>query len=110
MPNSNGLCTTRGGNPYAVGYLGYALGRVGQQAEAERQLEELHELSKSKFVPTHCMALVWLGLGNNEQALEWLERAHEEREHRMVLLKHDGIYDPLRDDSRFQDLVRRVGV
>lgn len=97
------------GNLYAIGYLGYALGKAGQQAEAEEQLAKLREWSKIKFVPPYCMALVWMGLGDEEQSFTWLERAYEEHEQRL-LFKDDGIFDPLRTDPRFQDLLRRIGL
>ena len=87
----------------------HAFGKADRQADAEKQIAKLHDLSKSKYVPPYCSALVWMGLGNTEQALEWLERAYEERESRL-LFKHDGIYDPLRSDPRFQDLLRRMGL
>ena len=98
-----------GENLYAMGFLGYAFGKAGQQAQAERQLAKLEELSKAKYVPPYCMALVWMGLGNKDQSFAWLERAYEERDHRL-LFKRDGIFDPLRSDPRFQDLLRRIGI
>lgn len=51
-----------------------------------------------------------MGLGDNEHTLEWLERACEERETRMIHLHREPIFDPLHSDSHFQDLLRRIGV
>ena len=53
--------------------------------------------------------MVYNGLGEREEALAWLERGYREREPRMVFLKVEPKWDNLRDDPRFQDLLRRVG-
>ena len=98
-----------GGNLYAVGYLGYALSKAGRRDEAVEQLTKLQELSKIKFVPPYSIALVWMGLDDKEQMVEWLERACEGREQRL-LYKDDRIFDPLHADPSFQSLLRRIGV
>ena len=51
-----------------------------------------------------------MALGENDQALEWLETAYEDRPEGMVWLKPDPIFDPLRSDPRFQDLLRRMNL
>ncbi len=55
------------------------------------------------------MAIIYTGLGEKEKAFEWLEKAYEDRSELMTWLKVDPRLDPLRDDPRFQDLLRRVG-
>jgi hypothetical protein len=54
--------------------------------------------------------VVHVGLGANDKAFEYLERAYEERSGSLIYLKVEPILDPLRSDPRFQDLVRRVGL
>jgi eukaryotic-like serine/threonine-protein kinase len=99
-----------GDNPYAVGYLGYAYGLAGRRAEAQKALLKLKELATKKYVPPFSAALVYIGLGQKDQSFELLYRAFEEREARMTYLKVDTIFDTLRSDPRFDDLLRRVGL
>ncbi len=51
---------------------------------------------------------IYIGLGENDLALEWLEKAYEERDVALIFLKVDPAYDSLRSDPRFQDLMRRM--
>lgn len=71
---------------------------------------ELKELSKHRYVSPFEIALVYIGLGEREQAFRWLEQALEERSFWLVLLNVDPRFDHLRADPQFQDLVRRVGL
>ena len=66
------------------------------------------ETSHKKFVSAADIALVHLGLGETDQALELLERSVEERAHQMVCLKTDPRFDPLRTEPRFQRLIRTI--
>jgi hypothetical protein len=52
----------------------------------------------------------YIGTGNNDQAIAWLEKAYAQHSNGLTALKVDPVYDPLRDDPRFQDLLRRVGL
>jgi len=87
--------------------LAYVLGRSGHPAEAQRVLEELkqrHPTDPAAF------AFAYMGMGNKEQALAWLEKAYAQHSNVMVTLRVDPAWDPLRSDPRFQSLVRRVGL
>ncbi len=90
------------------------LGRVyavsGKKDEARRILAELNDRSKHPFVSSYLMADFYAGLGDNDRAFASLERAYEERSWYMTHLKLDPELDPLRSDSRFADLVKRVGL
>ncbi len=99
-----------GEHPFAVGYLGYACGLAGRRAEAEKALVRLGELANQKYVPPFAKAVVYIGLGHLDHAFEWMNKAIDGREARMMYLKLDPCFDPLRSDPRFQDLVRRVGL
>jgi hypothetical protein len=55
------------------------------------------------------IALAYVGMGNNDHAIAWLEKAYAQRSNGVIALKVDPAYDPLRGDPRFQDLLRRVG-
>ncbi len=54
--------------------------------------------------------MIYIGLGEREQAFTWLEKAYDERAWQLGFLKAEPIFDPLRSDSRFTDLMRRVNL
>lgn len=95
-------------HPYS--FLGYALAKSGKRAEARALLEELLKLSAERYVPPYYVAMIYDGLDQRDEAIAWLERAYEQRDLRMVFLKVERKWDNLRDDPRFQDLSRRVGL
>jgi TolB-like protein/Flp pilus assembly protein TadD len=98
-----------GANSHSLSSLGYALARLGKQAEARSVLEGLLKLSTERHVSAHNIALIYNGLGELDETFAWLERAFQQREPRMVLLKVEPRWNNLRGDPRFQDLTRRVG-
>ncbi|MDA2914336.1 hypothetical protein MYX77_10350, partial [Acidobacteriia bacterium AH_259_A11_L15] len=96
-----------GASPY--GYVGWIYARSGRKAEAQRLLRRLRELSSQQYIDPGAIAVIYIGLGQNEQALTGLERGYEDRGSEQILfLKVDPVFDPLRDDPRFQDLLRRL--
>lgn len=86
--------------------LGHTYSMAGKQAEARKVLEQLHKLSKCPLE----MAIVYTGLGEFPQALEWFEKAFEERSGPLVYLKVEALYNPLRHEARFQNLLRRMNL
>lgn len=98
------------GSPLALMALAYAHGRSGERSEALRLLNELSALSKQRYVSSYYFAVAYAGLGENDQAFAWLEKAYDERSGFLPLLKVNPIWDPLRSDPRFVDLLRRVGL
>ncbi len=97
------------GNSQWEAYRAYALARWGKLKEARAVLKELLDLSVEHYVPPYNIALVYHGLGEREETLAWLEKGYEQRDVRMVFLKVEPKWNNLRDDSRFQELLRRVG-
>ncbi len=93
---------------YLLGTLGWVAGVAGRLEEALEFLERLKELSTRRWVDPTYVALVYLGTGDTESALQWLNQAHEERSPTMTYLKIHPFWDGLRSDPRFQDLVRRM--
>ena len=83
--------------------------QTGKHDEARAIRDEMLKLSKSRFVPPFNIALVYNALGETDQALAWLEKGYEQRDPRMTFLKTDERLKNLREDPRFQDLMRRVG-
>ena len=68
------------------------------------------KISRGEYVSPGELAVLYVGLGDKEAALESLEKAYAAHDLQLQYLKVDASYDPLRDDPRFQDLVRRVGL
>jgi TolB-like protein/DNA-binding winged helix-turn-helix (wHTH) protein/Tfp pilus assembly protein PilF len=98
------------GAPKDVAALGHAYAVSGQRNEAHKALQKLEQLAKRRYVSNYGRALICAGLGENDRALAWLERAFQERSSWMVKLIVDPRLDPLRGDARFTDLMRRVGL
>jgi len=96
------------GTPRSIASLGYAHARLKERGEALRALDQLMVLSNQRYVSAGSFATVYLGLGDKEQALTWLEKAYEERSGALPLLKVNPIWDPLRSDPRFEALVAKV--
>ena len=90
------------------GLLGYAYGISGDRPKAEQMLRELEELAKRQYVSSTAFADIYLGLGEKEKALDWLEKSYEHQESACWYLKVDPIYDSVRNEPRFQALVQKV--
>jgi TolB-like protein/DNA-binding winged helix-turn-helix (wHTH) protein/Tfp pilus assembly protein PilF len=90
--------------------LAYVEGRSGQFVEARRALEHLEQLSKRQQVDPAAFVPPYIALGKNDQAIAMLQKAYSHHSNQMTALKVDPIYDPLRHDPRFRDLLRRVGL
>jgi eukaryotic-like serine/threonine-protein kinase len=90
--------------------LGYLRARLRQPEEARRILRQLAAAAKERYTPAMAFAVVHLGLGEHDQALNWLEKASEERFNRLAYLRREPIWDPLRSDPRFIDLLRRINL
>jgi serine/threonine-protein kinase len=84
----------------------YAL--AGDEKRARGLLAELVELSNAKYVPGTCFAIVHMGLGEMDRALDWLDRACAHRDLPLSALKTHPLYDPLRGEKRFQALLKRM--
>jgi tetratricopeptide (TPR) repeat protein len=88
--------------------LGHACAASGRKSEARKILRELDQQSKHRYVSPYDRALIYVGLGENDQALAWLEKAEEQN----VPLHHinvDQRFNSLRSDKRYQQLLRRIG-
>lgn len=96
------------GNVFSVAALIYGLGHAGQKKQARLHLDQL--LKKYEYVPCWFLAMAWVGLSEKERALQALEQAFRNHEPCMVSLKVDAIFDPLREESRFKEMVRGVGL
>jgi serine/threonine-protein kinase len=96
--------------PTTVGALGQIQAQAGNRAKAVEALGKLERLEEQMPVPSSCFALIHVGLGNHDQALDYMERACARRELPVASLKVHPAYDALRRMPRFQTLLRRVGL
>jgi serine/threonine protein kinase/tetratricopeptide (TPR) repeat protein len=102
--------TLSGGSPMVRAALAQSFAVAGRSVEAVQILGELTELAKRKYVAPYFFAGIHIGLGENDRAMEYLEKAYEERSHWLIYLHIDPSMDGLRSDSRFQELLRRIGL
>jgi eukaryotic-like serine/threonine-protein kinase len=86
----------------------YALS--GKRAEAERLLAESSAMEKTGYVSPYPIATIYAAMGDNDKALAYLEKVFSERSYYVVWLNIDPVFDRLRPDGRFQDLLRRIGI
>jgi TolB-like protein/Flp pilus assembly protein TadD len=96
------------GLPIYVASLGHAYALAGRNSEALQILNQLQEQRTRTPPSPYHIALVYIGLGDKENAFEWLEEAYVQRSSYLVFLKEGPRFDRLRDDPRFQDLLRRM--
>jgi TolB-like protein/DNA-binding winged helix-turn-helix (wHTH) protein/Tfp pilus assembly protein PilF len=93
-----------------IDVLGAAYARAGRRSDALRILAELKRRKQHGYVAAASFVIVYLGLGENEQAFAWLEEAYKERSNMLQFVKVHPLFDPLRGDPRFADLLHRVGL
>ncbi len=97
------------GSPVSIGSLAYcyaAFGRHDELAELRKQLEAM----TGHYVPAIKLAEIHLALGEYDRAIEYLEKGYEERCSLMIWVMIDPIYEPLKADPRYQDLLKRMGL
>src|ERR1700704_5129275 len=90
------------------GLLGYAHAISGDRSKAEQIMRELEQTAKRQYVSSTAFADIYLGLGEKEKALDWLEKSYQDQESACWYLKVDPIYDSVRNEPRFQALVQKV--
>jgi serine/threonine protein kinase/tetratricopeptide (TPR) repeat protein len=91
-------------------FLGYAYAISGKREEARRFLQRLAELSRHQYVDPIGFGTIYLGLGENDRAFGWFEKAFQDRSEDLLLLKVDPRMDSARSDPRYKSLVRRIGL
>jgi TolB-like protein/tetratricopeptide (TPR) repeat protein len=97
-------------SPLMRAALAQTLGAADRKAEAVRLLEELKRQAEQKYVAPYFLAGIYIGLGETDFALEYLEKCYQEHSHWLIYLHIDPGMDSLRGDLRFEDLLRRVGL
>jgi len=91
----------------AAASLGFAYGMAGKQAEARAIINQLDALSKRRYVSPLYFAIIYAGLKDNDKAIEYLNKAFDARHPGLVLIRIEPMFDGLRGDGRFKELVKR---
>jgi TolB-like protein/DNA-binding winged helix-turn-helix (wHTH) protein/Flp pilus assembly protein TadD len=97
-----------GGSPTCIANLARAYAASGKRSEAVKLLGDLKGRSNPTYSNASEIAMVYASLGDTDQAMNWLQKGYEERFNPGVLLRPG--FDPLRSDSRFQNLAHRIGL
>jgi TolB-like protein/DNA-binding winged helix-turn-helix (wHTH) protein len=91
-------------------FIAHAHAVSGDSTEARRLLEDFKQPSGKSYVDPWAIAVIYAGLGERNQAIEWLQKAYQVRDHDLVLAKVWPQFDPLHSDPPFQDLLRRMNL
>ena len=97
-------------NSWACSELADIYGRTGQPAQAAIALARMEQLSRGQQVDPVVFVEPYIGMDKKDEAFLWLNKAYAQHSNSLTALKVDPLYDPLRSDPRFQDLLRRVGL
>ena len=99
-----------GDSPDETASLGCVYARSGRKAEARKIVEDLKELSKRRYIAASVIAQLYVALGEKDQAFAWLDKAYDDHDFILVLLKVEPSFDGLRSDPRFAALLKRIGL
>jgi tetratricopeptide (TPR) repeat protein len=97
-------------NPRVLALLGHVYAASGDREGALRTLDQLKQIAQQRYVSGFSFALIYAGLGEKDQAFQWLEKSYQDRAQELTRLRVDPQVDSLRADPRFAGLVRRVGL
>jgi serine/threonine-protein kinase len=95
-------------DPWICGWLAYAYGMADRPAQARPALEELERLDRTQYVHPDSLVLAYIALGRTDDAFRYLEKAYIERSNVLTSLRIDPVFDPLRGDPRFHELLLAV--
>ena len=97
-------------DPALLAWLGHTYAASGKRDEALKTLDQLTVIARQRYVSEYSWAIIYAGLGEKDQAINWLEKGYQERATKMSYLQIEPFFDNLRSDPRFVELVRRVGL
>jgi TolB-like protein/Flp pilus assembly protein TadD/class 3 adenylate cyclase len=96
-------------DPWVLGLLGHAYASSGNKTEALKILDQLKELSTQRYVSAYSFAILYLGLGEKQEALRWLEQSYQDRAGSDIAwIRVYSLLDPLRGDPRFEALAEKI--
>ena len=96
--------------PVVHAMLGYAYAKDGRLSDARNELQTLRATSRVGYVSPSYFAIIYIGLGDNDNAFAWLEKSYQDRSEHILYLKAEPLVNPLRGDARFESLLKRVGL
>jgi eukaryotic-like serine/threonine-protein kinase len=99
-----------GEKEFTLAALGHAYAVGGKKQQTEEILAKLNDIKEHGYVSAFDMAVIYTGEGEKEKALQWLQKAFEERSSFLIYSRWEPRLDPLRSDPRFQDLLHRIGL
>ncbi len=99
-----------GDSPDEPAMLGYAYALSGKSREARQVIDDLKKRSQRSYISPTTIAVIYGGLGENDRAFEWLDKAYEGQDSLLILLKVEPMFDSIRNDPRFTELLRRVNL
>jgi DNA-binding winged helix-turn-helix (wHTH) protein/TolB-like protein/Tfp pilus assembly protein PilF len=99
-----------GGNTQTLSITAYALALAGERERARGLLEDLRRMSGERYVPPYNLGMVHHGLGEREEALDWLEKAFDGRDVLLTFVAVDPKWDAFRSDQRFVSLLQRMNL
>ena len=99
-----------GDSPLYMAQGGVSLGLAGEKKEALRTIRELQDISGKRYVSPYGVAQIYAALNDKEETYKWLETAYRDRAVWISYLAVDPVFDSIRSEERFQDLLRRVGL
>ncbi len=91
-----------------LSFLGHAYAELGRREDALKIISELNERAKTEYISPYDVAIIYVGLRDKEHALEQLEKAYDDRAGWIINLNVEPVFDPIRSDPRFIELVRRL--
>jgi len=94
--------------PVIIAAAGHAYARWGHKSDATASLRRMNELTKEEYVTPYGIALIFAGLDDKTQAMNWLQNAYDDKSHWLVWLNLDPRFDNVRSDPRFQELLQRI--
>ncbi len=97
-----------GDTPQIRAHIAHVLAVSGKKSEALIELAKLQERAKRQYVPPYDIALIYVGLGENDKAFAWLEKAYDDHSTEMIYFKVEPMLTPLHSDPRYQNLLRRM--
>ncbi|HEY0319576.1 MAG TPA: protein kinase [Pyrinomonadaceae bacterium] len=98
------------GHSMVLAMLGYTYAISGRESKAREVIRELQELSKQKYVSPYRFAVIYTGLGDKDRAFEWLNKAYDDLDLLLIHVNVSPFFDLLRQDARFTELIRRLGL
>jgi tetratricopeptide (TPR) repeat protein len=99
-----------GYDPLNSGYLALSLAKSGGRDEAIKVLNQLKRESGERYVPSYAIAIIYLGLGEKDDALKWLEKDIAEHSSQATYYAVDPVLDDLRPDPRFKEMLKRLNL